>query len=150
MIRRFKYIDLAGEHTVTEGDIIKDYYPYWKMKMKAANKNHLISRENCIEDWIVVNYAFEVKEEIRSSKMSTNSIKIKIAESIEDAPKYEAPEFLAAELDECIVVPRGTVGKKATVDLLFVNTYNGQKSVAMVTGNIIEMLAGVVKGVNER
>jgi len=46
---------------VTEEYIIEHYFPYWSEQMKKVNKEHLINKENCIEDYIVVNWAEEVK-----------------------------------------------------------------------------------------
>jgi len=62
-----KYYTIAypgefGQHvqeTFSEDQIIKSYYSYWFMKMCQANKNGLISRERCIDDWIVVHWAVE-------------------------------------------------------------------------------------------
>lgn len=50
--------------TVSEDDIRKEYYPYWKGKMIEKfgedyfNKNY--SFEECIEDFCVVHWAWEV------------------------------------------------------------------------------------------
>lgn len=44
----------------TEAEIMRDYYPWWCKEMDKAGKNGLISKENCIEDWITVNWAYEI------------------------------------------------------------------------------------------
>lgn len=69
-MRRFKYLDPPtprypdGEVRVfKEEDIRMLYYPYWSEKMKKAGKEDLISFENCLEDWMVVNWAEEIKDE---------------------------------------------------------------------------------------
>ena len=48
--------------TFTEDDIIRDYFPYWSSCMEKAGKFSEISIKNCIEDWIVVNWAWEVRD----------------------------------------------------------------------------------------
>ena len=46
---------------VTDLEIENSYYAYWKDQMKKARKEHLISFEACLDDWIVCNWAWEVK-----------------------------------------------------------------------------------------
>jgi len=51
-----------GQHvqeTWNEYQIIASYYTYWSTKMIQAGKGDDISRERCIEDWIVVHWAAE-------------------------------------------------------------------------------------------
>jgi hypothetical protein len=48
--------------TFTENDIIRDYFPYWADCMEKVGKFDQISIKNCIEDWIMLNWAWEVKE----------------------------------------------------------------------------------------
>ena len=49
--------------TLSEYEIIKQYYPYWSEKMikkygqEEFNRNW--SKQECIEDWITVNWAWE-------------------------------------------------------------------------------------------
>lgn len=61
----YEYDPLLGDITVTFSDeyIRKYYYPYWSKKMKEAGKEDQISYEKCLEDWIVVHWAWEVKDE---------------------------------------------------------------------------------------
>lgn len=56
--------------TKTEDEIIEEYWEYWKAQMRlsvlkpntaAYKKPELITRENCIMDWITVNWAKELK-----------------------------------------------------------------------------------------
>lgn len=52
--------------TVSEEEIRRDYYPYWYEKMctkfgKTA-VDQTYSFEDCLDDWIVVNWAWEVKD----------------------------------------------------------------------------------------
>ena len=48
---------------LTEGQILQNYWPYWEEQMvkKYGMMSDLISEANCIEDWVVVNWAWEVK-----------------------------------------------------------------------------------------
>jgi hypothetical protein len=45
--------------TLSEDEILEDYWPWWCQRMHDINKGHLISKENCISDWVVVNWAWE-------------------------------------------------------------------------------------------
>jgi hypothetical protein len=50
--------------TISEDEIRKDYYPYWYERMcNKFGKEHVdanYSFEDCLDDWIVVNWAWEV------------------------------------------------------------------------------------------
>lgn len=48
---------------LSELEILQDYQAYWEDKMiqKYGKDSNLISEENCIEDWVVVNWAWEVE-----------------------------------------------------------------------------------------
>lgn len=48
------------ECIVSEKEIEESYFPYWKSKMLKVGKEDLISFENCLEDWIIVNWAKEI------------------------------------------------------------------------------------------
>jgi hypothetical protein len=59
------YLNMDNEDvtaTYTEAEIIEEYWHYWHGKMieKFGEGNPLITIENCIEDWIVVNWATDV------------------------------------------------------------------------------------------
>jgi hypothetical protein len=71
-MRTFRYIEPAFDRdpfaplepwivTRTEGQILAGYFNYWAKGMERVGKAHLISHENCLEDWIVVHWAEEVK-----------------------------------------------------------------------------------------
>lgn len=60
-MRTFRYVDQDGEHTVTEEEILKDFYPEWCKLMRKAGKEHLISEANCVDDYLVVHWAWEVE-----------------------------------------------------------------------------------------
>ena len=44
--------------TKSEDEILNEYYEYWVSRMKRVNKDNLISKENCIDDWVRVNFAW--------------------------------------------------------------------------------------------
>jgi len=62
--RVWQYQDLSGVHTITDGEILREFYPLWSDMMKKAGKEKLISEENCIEDFVVVHWASRVGERI--------------------------------------------------------------------------------------
>lgn len=52
--------DIDELHIYSEEEIIIEYFPYWKARMEKANKDRFISLDNCLDDWIVVNWAWEI------------------------------------------------------------------------------------------
>lgn len=48
---------------MTEEEILKDYWPVWskKMEKKFGPDHELITKENCIKDWVTILWAWEVK-----------------------------------------------------------------------------------------
>jgi len=59
--------------TMSEEEILDVYWEYWKGSMEVAvtkkntvayNKPEMITKENCIENWVIVNWAYPVKEEV--------------------------------------------------------------------------------------
>ena len=51
--------------TVSEDDIKRTYWPYWYSRMCAKYEQAYIDEnytfEDCLEDWIIVNWAWESK-----------------------------------------------------------------------------------------
>lgn len=51
--------------TLSEDEIIAQYYPYWSSRMieKYGQKefDEIWSKKECIEDWVVVHWAWESK-----------------------------------------------------------------------------------------
>jgi len=47
----------------TEDQIIYEYWNHWSSRMadKYGEGHELITRENCIEDWVALNWAWEKK-----------------------------------------------------------------------------------------
>lgn len=48
---------------ISEQEILDSYWTHWKSKMeiKFGKDSSKITEENCISDWIIVNYAREVE-----------------------------------------------------------------------------------------
>ena len=61
-MRRFRVNDLDGIHDVTDAEILETYYPWWASEMRRLGRDHIISEEACIEDWVVVHWAWEIFE----------------------------------------------------------------------------------------
>lgn len=71
-MRYFSYNEPVDENyninqiiTVSEEDVRRDYYPYWYDKMCKKFGKEVVDRdysfEDCLDDWIVVNWAWESK-----------------------------------------------------------------------------------------
>lgn len=56
---------LIGNEVIekTEQQILDDYWDHWNARMiaKFGEGHELITKENCIEDWVAVNWAWEKK-----------------------------------------------------------------------------------------
>ena len=59
----YTYFDQLGQHFWTEKRIIAEYFTYWSDQMKRIGKEDQICHENCIEDWVIVNWAQELSED---------------------------------------------------------------------------------------
>jgi hypothetical protein len=46
--------------TMTEADIIRDYYAYWCQQMERVGRSDLICEERCVEDFAVIHWAWKV------------------------------------------------------------------------------------------
>ena len=64
------YLDMDNNdvvETLSEDEIIEEYYPYWSGKMieKFGQEEFDKSwtKADCIDDWVVVNWAVEAKNE---------------------------------------------------------------------------------------
>lgn len=78
-------------------------------------------------------------------------LKIKIVGSPAEAPHYrrDVCDMRATKLTETVIVCKGTESGRPTVDLVFEDEQGGQY-VALVTGALIEQLAGAVRGAAQR
>jgi hypothetical protein len=81
--------------------------------------------------------------------LGTNDLNIVMADTVEEAPNYEKPDYQGANLTTAVVVGNGTIAGHPTVDFVFEDEH-GQKYIAMLTGGIVESLAGAVRGMKER
>lgn len=58
----YRYAVSSSEsYILSEDEIIDSYFSTWSKNMKKVGKGHLITRENCIEDWVIINWASEVQ-----------------------------------------------------------------------------------------
>jgi len=81
--------------------------------------------------------------------LGINDLNIKLFDSPEEAPNYEEPEYRGGNLTTAVVVGNGTMEGNPTVDLILEDE-TGQKYIAMLTGGLIESLAGAIQGMRER
>lgn len=54
--------DELVEIVISEQEILDFYWEYWSSGMEKLGKNHLITKENCIEDFCIVHYSSEINE----------------------------------------------------------------------------------------
>lgn len=66
-MRYFRYIEpmvvdfwYAVDVYISEQEILDQYFSCWSERMKEIGKEDEISEDNCIEDWVIVNWATEV------------------------------------------------------------------------------------------
>ena len=79
--------------------------------------------------------------------MEPNYLKVKIYNSVEEAPNYTTPEFQEGSLDAVAVVKNGTEGGRSTVDLIFTDD-KGQKYIAMISARLLKKVADFCKDEN--
>jgi hypothetical protein len=48
-----------GYNTISEKEIIRDYYPQWEQDMRALGREDEISHENCIQEWVIYYSAWQ-------------------------------------------------------------------------------------------
>ena len=48
--------------TKSEEEILKEYYDYWCQRMKEVGKEDQIHPKDCIDNWVIVNWAWESKD----------------------------------------------------------------------------------------
>ena len=56
--------EIYCSETITDKEILEQEWEFWKARMerKYGPNSELISQENCIQDWVVNNYAWEYTE----------------------------------------------------------------------------------------
>ncbi len=47
--------------TLSEKRILADYFPYWSKRMREVGREHLITKQNCIDDWVTLHWAWRGK-----------------------------------------------------------------------------------------
>tara|TARA_R110000868_G_scaffold206151_2_gene454892 strand:- start:2867 stop:3088 length:222 start_codon:yes stop_codon:yes gene_type:complete len=47
---------------ITEAQILESYYPFWSDTMRDLGREDKISDQNCIDDFVTVNWCWEKKE----------------------------------------------------------------------------------------
>lgn len=72
------------------------------------------------------------------------SLKVSIVD-LEKAPNYNSlpDEYTGLVFDEVLIVKKGTVSGKSTIDLIFKDE-SGNLFVAMTTGSLLRMIANMV------
>jgi hypothetical protein len=67
-MRRFAYNEPSADFSentvvvVTEQDILDQYWDFWSDAMLHVHKSPMITKENCLQDFVVVNWAWELPE----------------------------------------------------------------------------------------
>lgn len=66
-MKYWTYVEYGKEgkeetRTLSEAQIIKQFFPWWSKRMREADKGHLINHQNCIDDWVVINWAWRGKK----------------------------------------------------------------------------------------
>jgi hypothetical protein len=70
LVKYYTYVEPGKEnipeyYTYSESDIIDLYYDFWYARMcKKFGKEHVdknYTKQDCIDDWVVINWAWESK-----------------------------------------------------------------------------------------
>lgn len=85
------------------------------------------------------------KPELQKQIARTNDLHVEIKPSFDDAPNYntDGQGFNFATLDKALIIRKGTVEGRDTIDLQFTDAA-GKKHVAMITGRLIQQLASMI------
>lgn len=75
-MRYYSFNEFDGEEgwvtTLSEEDIRRDYFPYWQKRMidKFGEEyyNAIYSFEDCLDDWVVGNWAWRVDKQSLNSQ----------------------------------------------------------------------------------
>ena len=72
-MRRFRIVEptsatdpTAVVTVVTAAEVEAAYFPYWRARMIALGRADKATLDNCIEDWITVNWAEELFDDAAS------------------------------------------------------------------------------------
>ena len=58
----YRYQDQGGEHVITRSQILEEYFPWWAAQMRKACKADQISEDACVDDFVVVHWAWKVDD----------------------------------------------------------------------------------------
>lgn len=104
---KYYQISFPGEHgqdvteTWNEDQIIASYFRYWAVKMIESGHGDQVSRERCIDDWIVVHMAGEVDEWGRKTYTDCDcGCNIPVASTPEGMLKFLANRLEFAGVDQ--------------------------------------------------
>lgn len=62
-MRTWKFWDNSEAPTIiTDDEIREEYWPYWHTKMVELGRYDQITIENCIQDFVTVYWAWEVRD----------------------------------------------------------------------------------------
>jgi hypothetical protein len=61
-MRRWRYEDPSDIYEYTDDEIVSLYRERYEAKAKEINCNYKFNREQCIEEWVLVHWAWEVKD----------------------------------------------------------------------------------------
>jgi hypothetical protein len=58
-----RYWAPLNNRSFTEEEILSEFYPWWKERMisKYGDGCPLINEQNCLEDWMTVNYGYRIE-----------------------------------------------------------------------------------------
>jgi hypothetical protein len=75
---KYKYVDYDGEQGVEiikdEDDIIDEYLPFWAKEVARRHGVNFLKNltiKDCIDDWVVVNWAYPLTEEHDNGRRTT-------------------------------------------------------------------------------
>ena len=68
----WEYMEPYPEHPteMTEDNILATFWDYWRDQMdkKFGPNYYLTTYENCVDDWVVVNWAWEKSDTLQNKK----------------------------------------------------------------------------------
>jgi len=61
--KKYAYNDYGMENPIeiSEVEILNTFYFNWCLKMREKGMGDIISKERCIEDWVTIHHAWEIK-----------------------------------------------------------------------------------------
>ena len=66
MTKLIFYQDPNGEYCLTEKEVLDGYYSYWSGKMLEVHKSPMITERNCINDYMIVHWAFSTESKVNA------------------------------------------------------------------------------------